>query len=114
MTIKKNMGPARAQPTRRALSAQFTFVRRGCRRCRTASWWRRSKISAVFHVSWRRASRSHVVTRVMRRKANRRHMTGDRDGQAPGKATLLVIAVDGILGTHRSERIACTESCGRA
>jgi len=41
-------------------------------------------------------------------------MTGDRDGQAPGKATLLVIAVDGILGTHRSERIACTESCGRA
>jgi hypothetical protein len=28
-------------------------------------------------------------------------MTGDRDGQAPGKATLLVKAMDGILGTHR-------------
>jgi len=39
----------------------------------------------------------------MKRKANRRHMTGDRDGQAAGKATLLVIAVDGILGTHTSE-----------
>jgi uncharacterized protein (DUF2384 family) len=38
----------------------------------------------------------------MRRKANRRHMTGDRGGQAAVKATLLVRAVDGILGTHRS------------
>jgi hypothetical protein len=37
----------------------------------------------------------------MRRKANRRHMTGDRDGQAVEKATLLVIAVDGVLGPHR-------------
>ena len=60
--------------------------RRGCRRCRTASWWRRIKISAVCHASSRRDSRSHVVIRVMRRKANRRHMTGDRDGQAAGKA----------------------------
>jgi hypothetical protein len=45
-----------------------------------------SKISAVRHASSRRDSRSHVVIRVMRRKANRRHMTGDRDGQAAGKA----------------------------
>jgi hypothetical protein len=28
-------------------------------------------------------------------------MTGDRDGQAAEKATLLVIAVDGVLGPHR-------------
>jgi hypothetical protein len=33
-------------------------------------------------------------------------MTGDRDGQAAGKATLLVRAVDGILGTHRTAPMA--------
>jgi hypothetical protein len=32
-------------------SSQSKSERRGCRRCKTASWWRRSTISAVFHVS---------------------------------------------------------------
>ena len=95
---RRGLGITLSKAASRAPPAQFMFGRRGCRRCGTASWWRRSKISGVFHVSWRRASRSHVVTRVMRRKANRRHVTGDRDGQAAGKATLLVIAVDGVLG----------------
>jgi len=32
-----------------ARSAQFSLGRRGCCRCSMASWWRRIKISAVFH-----------------------------------------------------------------
>ena len=32
---------------------------------------------------------------------NRRHMTGDHHGRMAGRATLLVRAVDEILGTHR-------------
>ena len=84
-----------------ARSAQFRCGRRGCRRCSTASWWRRIKISAVCHACSRWDSRSHVVTRVMRRKANCRHMTGDHHGRGVGRATLLVRAVDAILGTHR-------------
>ena len=43
--------PSRAASNAR--SAQFSFGRRGCRRCRTASWWRRIKISAVCHASSR-------------------------------------------------------------
>ena len=35
-----------------ARSAQFRSGRRGCR-CGTAIWWRKIKISAVFHVSSR-------------------------------------------------------------
>jgi hypothetical protein len=31
---------------------------------------------------------------------NRRHMTNDHHGQTAGRATLLVRAVDEILGTH--------------
>jgi hypothetical protein len=42
-----------------------------------------------------------MVTRVMRRKTNCRHMTGDHHGQGVGRATLLVRAMDAILGTHR-------------
>ena len=83
-----------------ARSAQFSFGRRGCRRCRTASWWRRSRISAVFHASSRRDSRSHAAIRVTRRKTSRRHMTADHYGRRPGRATLLVKAMDRILGTH--------------
>ena len=90
--------PSRAAS--RARSAQFSFGRRGCRRCRTASWWRRIKISAVFHVSSRRDSRSHAASRVIRRNTNRRHMIGDHHGRSAGRATLLVRAVDAILGTH--------------
>ena len=58
------------------------------------------KISAVCHASSRWVSRSHVGTRVMKRKANCRHMTGDHHGRGVGRATLLVRAVDGILGAH--------------
>ena len=83
-----------------ARSAQFSFGPRGCRRCRMASWWRRIKISAVFHASSRWDSRSHEAARVIRRNTNRRHMIGDHHGRMAGRATLLVRAVDGILGTH--------------
>ena len=86
-----------------ARSAQFSFGRHGWRRCSTASWWRRIKISAIRHVSWRRDSRSHEAVRVIRRKTNRRHMTGDPHGQTAGMATLLVRDMDEILGTHRAE-----------
>jgi hypothetical protein len=33
---------------------------------------------------------------------NRRHMTGDHHGQTAGRATLLVRAMDEIVGTHTS------------
>ena len=58
--------------------------RHRCRRCRTASWWRRIKILAICQASSRQDSRSHVAVRVTRRKTNRRHMTGDQHGQAAG------------------------------
>ena len=69
----------------RARSAQFSFGQRGCRCCRTASWWRRIKISAVFHASSRRDSRSHAATRVIRRNTNRRHMIGDHHRRTGGE-----------------------------
>ena len=84
----------------RARSAQFSFGRRGCRRWSRASWWRRIKISAVFHLSSRRDRHSHTATRVIRRNTNRRHMIGDHHGRTAGRATLLVRAADEILGTH--------------
>jgi len=85
----------------RARSAQFRCRRLGWRRCRTASWWRRIKISAVFYVSSRRHSRGHAARRVIRRNANRRHMIGDHHCQMAAGATLLLRASDGVLGTHR-------------
>src|ERR1035438_4223207 len=72
---RRAIGYHAEQVASRARSAQFSFGRRGCRRCRTASWWRKIKISAVFHASSRRDSRSHETTCVIRRKTNRRHMT---------------------------------------
>jgi len=36
------------------------------------------------------------------RKTNRRHMTGDDHGRTAGRATLLLTATDGILGTHNT------------
>jgi hypothetical protein len=62
----------------RARSAQFSFGRHGCRRRRTATWWRRIRISAVFHASSRRDSCSHAATLVIRRKTNRAITFGDR------------------------------------
>jgi hypothetical protein len=73
------MTPSRAAS--RARSAQSSFGRRGCRRCSTLSWWRRIKISAVFHISSRRDSRNPAATRVIRRNTNRRHMIGDHHGR---------------------------------
>ena len=83
-----------------ARSAQVSVGRRGWWRCSTASWWRRIKISAVFHVSSRRDSPSHTAIRVIRRNTNRRRMIGDHHCRAAGRATLLVRAMDGIFGTH--------------
>ena len=60
----------------------------------------RVKISAVFQASSRRDSRSQEAARVVRRKTNRRHMTGDHHGREAGRATLLVRAMEEILGTH--------------
>ena len=99
---RRAFGITPSRVTSRARSAQFTCGGRGCRLCRTASWWRRIKISAVFHASSRCDSRSHAATRVIRRKTNRRHMIGDHHGQTAGSATLLVRAMDGILGTHNA------------
>jgi hypothetical protein len=99
-----------------ARSAQFRFGCRGCCRCRTASWWRRSRISAVCHASSRLDSRSHAASRVISRKTNRRHMTGDHHGRTAGRAILLVGATDEILGTHRLRGMAQyrrTERIGR-
>src|ERR1039458_878622 len=100
--------PSRAAS--RARSAQFSFGRPGCRRCRTASWWRRIKISAVFQVSSRRDSRSQEAARGVRKKPNRRHMTGDHHGRTSEKATLLVRAADEILGTHSLTNTGNTSS----
>ena len=91
------LGITLSKAASRSRSAQFTCGRRSCRRCSTASWWRRIKISAVFHASSRWDSRSHMVTRVMRRKTNCRHMTGDHHGQGVGRAKLAGRAVDAIL-----------------
>jgi hypothetical protein len=52
------------------------------------------------HISSRRVSWSHVITRVIRRKANRRHMIGDHYGSTARRATVLVRAMDAILGTY--------------
>jgi hypothetical protein len=98
---RRALGITPGRAASRARSAQFTFGRRGCRRCAAASWWRRIKICAVCHGCSRRDSRSHEATRVIRRKTNRRHMIGDHHGRTAGRATLLVKAADAILGTHR-------------
>jgi hypothetical protein len=66
-----------------------------------ASWWRRIKISAVFHASSRRDSRSHAAIRVIRRKTSPKNMTVDHHDRMPRRATLPVRAMDRILGTHR-------------
>src|SRR5512142_162952 len=66
----------------------------------TPSCVRGAQISAVFHLSARRDRRSHAATCVIRRKTNRRHMNGDHHGRTARRATLLIRAVDEILGTH--------------
>ena len=87
---RRAFGITLSRVTSRARSAQFRLGRHVCRRCRTASWWRRIKISAVFQVSSRRDSRSQEAARVVRRKTNRRHITDDHHGRTSEKATLLI------------------------
>ena len=82
---RRALGITLSRVATRSRSAQFSFGRCGCRRCRTASWWRRIKISAVFHASSCRDSRSHSAIRVIRRKTNRRHMIGDHHDRMPGE-----------------------------
>jgi hypothetical protein len=82
----------------------FTFGPCGCRRCRTTSWWRRIKISAVCHATSRRDSRSYETTHMIRRKTNRRHMIDDHHGGTAGSATLLVTAMDETFGTHTHKK----------
>jgi hypothetical protein len=95
---RRAFGITASRVARSARSAQSSLGRRGCRRCSTASWWRRIRISAVFHVCSRRASRSHAASRLVTRNMNRRHMTGDHHGRTAGRATLLARAMDEILG----------------
>jgi len=45
---------------------------------------------------------------VINRKTNLRHMMGDHHGRSARWATLLVRALDGILGTHTDERAETT------
>jgi hypothetical protein len=49
-------------------------------------------------------SRSQDAARLVWRKTNRRHMTGDHQGREAERATLLVRAMEEILGTHRVGR----------
>jgi integrase len=64
------------------------------------------RISEALHLTLRSSrsprqdSRSQEAVRVIMRKTNRRHMTGDHHGRTATRATLLVTAVDEILGTH--------------
>ncbi len=99
--LRRAFGITPTRAVSSARSAHSSFGRAVGWRCRTRSWWRRIRISAIFHASSRRDSRSHAVTRVIKRKTNRRHMIGDHYGPAAGRATVLVRAVDAILGTHR-------------
>jgi hypothetical protein len=69
------------------------------------------KISVIRHVSWRRDSCSHEAVRVIRRRTNRRHMTGDHHGHTAGMATLLVRALDGLLGTHSLKGARLARDC---
>jgi hypothetical protein len=65
---RRAFGIAPSRVASGARSAQFSLGRRGWRRCSTASWWRRIKISAIRHVSSLRDSCSHEVVRVIRRR----------------------------------------------
>jgi hypothetical protein len=99
---RRAFGMTPSRVASRARSAQCNFSRRGCRRCGTLIWWRRIKISAVFHISSRRDSRNPAATRVIRRNTNLKHMISDHHGRTAGRATLLVRAVDEIPGPHNA------------
>jgi hypothetical protein len=75
--------PARTASSGR--SARDSFGRPADWRCRTTSWWRRIKISAIFHASSHRDSRSHATARVISRNTNHRHTKGDHHGPTAGE-----------------------------
>jgi hypothetical protein len=69
-----------------ARSAQLSFRRRGCRRCRTATWVAQDQdFRGLPPQSSRRDSRSHAATLVIRGKRNRSHMIGDHHGPTTGR-----------------------------
>jgi hypothetical protein len=51
---------------------------------------------------------------MISRKTNRRHMTGDHHSRTAGRATLLVRAVDEILGTHNGGQRRCVRAAAGA
>jgi hypothetical protein len=79
---RRALGITLSKAASSARSAQVRCGRRGCRRCRTASWWRRIKISALCHASSRRDSRNPAATRVITRKAKLRHMIADHHARS--------------------------------
>jgi hypothetical protein len=93
-----------------ARSAQFTFGRRGCCRCSTRAGGAGSR-SLRSSMPPRAGTAAAAASRVIRRKTNRRHMIGDHHGRTAGGTTLLVRAVDGILGTHTSSAWDTTLIC---
>jgi hypothetical protein len=62
---RRAVGITPSKVASRARSAQLSLGRCHGWRCRTVSWWRRIKISAVSHASSRRDSRGHEATRVI-------------------------------------------------
>jgi len=82
---RRALGITPSRAASRARSAQFSFGRRDCWRWRTATWWRRIKISAVFHASSRRESCSPAASRLIRRNTNRRHVIADHHGRTAGE-----------------------------
>jgi hypothetical protein len=44
---RRALGITLSRVARRARSAQFSFGRRGCRRCRTASWWQQQDLCGL-------------------------------------------------------------------
>ena len=56
---------------------------------------------------------SYTASRVISRNTNRKHMIGDHHGPTTARATLLVRAMDGILGTQNLRKVAteCVSRC---
>jgi hypothetical protein len=59
---RRALGITPSRVASRPRSAQVRSRDPGCRRCSTASWWRRIKVSAVCHASSRCDSRSYAAT----------------------------------------------------
>jgi hypothetical protein len=106
-------GDQQPQPPGAAL---WVSRRAGCGRCQVRPvqvravrllWLRDSELVALDQdlgglprLLTPRDSRSHAASRVIRRNTNHRHTIGGHHGPNAGRATLLVRAADGILGSH--------------